>query len=286
MSTIGRPLDPAWATNRAVLILMPVGGVLAGVWTALGPGRGGVVTTGLGALAGAAVVLGGWALGRELDPDRQGAAFVSLALAFGVFLLVPEGSLVLLFTALVLSRVVNRTVGPPATLLDAAAVLGLTLWAVVATGNPLVALPAAAAFAVDAALPGGPRRHWAAAAMALVLGGWAAARGIPGLVDPGLALDGPSPGGWLLAALVGLSFLAAVLHTRRVESSADATGRPLQPGRVRAGMGVILLLALVTLARGDAGLREGALVWATLAGVSLWRPAGRRGQARAPQPPS
>ena len=283
ISTIGRPLDPAWATNRAVLVLMPVGGVLAGAAAAMVPGRGGVVTAGL---SGLAVVLGGWAVGRELDPDRQAAAFVSLALAFGAFLLVPVASLVLLFTALVLARVVNRTVGPPATPLDAVAVLGLTLWALVATGNPLVALPAAAAFGADATLPGGARRHWAAAGVALGMGGGAAVVGIPGLVEPGLTLVAPSGAGWLLAAVVGLSFLATVIHTRRVDSRADATGQRLEPGRVRAGMGVVLLLALVTLAPGDAGLREGALLWASLAGVAFWRPLGRLGQARPSQPPS
>lgn len=281
LSGIGRPLDPAWATNRAVLVLAPAAGVLGALWAWLGPGMRSPLAT---ALVAAGAAFGGWALGRELDPDRQGAAFVAMGLAFVEALLVPEASLLFLFTGLMLVRVVNRTVGPPATLLDDAVILGLTAWCVWSTTNPLVGFVAAGAFALDAALPDptgerGPARHWAVAVLALLPALWgagvgpfgvlAAPSGLPAPARAAWAL--PSMGGWVAAGAVTAVFLGRVVALRSVDSVCDRIPDRLTVLRVRAGMAVALALALTTVAFGDAGIRKGVLLWGVLAGVTLWR---------------
>jgi hypothetical protein len=167
-SSLGRPLDPAFATNRAVLVLMPVAAAVfavAGPWT---PGLAGTARV-WAALLGAGTVLGTWALGRELTPDDQRAAFVGMGLGVVVLLTVPGASLVLLFATLVLVRLVNRSVGLPPRLLDAVAIVALIGWSMWTTQSAWVGVVAAAAFGIDAVLPGGLLRHWAFAALSLVL---------------------------------------------------------------------------------------------------------------------
>jgi len=263
-SGLGRPLDPSRVTNRVVLALVPVAGLIGAMWGWLGPGAGGPIATGVTA-AGAA--FGGWALGREVDPDRQGAAFAGMALAFVAALVVPESSLLLLFTALMLVRVVNRTTGMVATVLDDAMVIGLVVWCLFATSNGLVGLVAAAAFALDAILHSsdferGPLHHWALAAAGLLVALW---------TGPSTPWAWPGiPAGMTAGVIVGI-FSAHAISIRGLTSRCDRTEARLSPTRVRAGMIIALAAAASTIPLGDPGIRAGAPLWATLAGVAIWR---------------
>jgi len=260
VTSIGRPLEWRYPTNRAVLILMPVAAVIAAAVAAWrGDGAGAI---GAQALVGALAAFGGWALARELAPDHNPAAFVSLALAFATSLAIESPSLLVLFTALGLVRVVNRTVGLAARLTDSVAVLVLALaagWIVVSPG---VAVAAAVAFALDAFLENPIRRQLVFAALALACA--VAIRFEPAVTGQDWTLVA---GG--LVAVVSVAFGFAIARTKAVRSVGDATGVPLSLERVRAGMFVGLLVAVAALAPGPDGLHVSALVWATLAGVAV-----------------
>ena len=270
-SALVRPLDPAWPTNRAVIFLMPLGGLAtaAAVWSFERPDALAVFWA---AAVGAGVVFGTWALARELAPDDQRAAFVAMAFGFATSLLVVGASLSLLFAALFLARVVNRTVGPPATVVDAVAVLALVGWAAVSTQSPDLWMAAALAFALDAHLSGGRPRQWAFAAACLVLMvgqlaypltiGTARAEIAAGTGSPGMA-------GIVWALPVAAVFIATILRTRSLDSVADATGAPLSVLRVRAGMIVVLLFTARSLLHGDEGVIHSVFLWSVLGGVTL-----------------
>jgi hypothetical protein len=213
-------------------------------------------------------VLGGWALGRELDPDRQGAAFLTLSLSLVVLWLEPRASLLLLFTVLALVRLLNRTVGIPPTLFDLGGVTVLALWCATALGNPWIAALAAFALGVDALLDPGRRGAWVAAGVAALGASWRLVRT--------WEADAVAPGGLdqatgLIIGAISVAFLVTTIRTRTVTSRCDRTQEPVQPARVRWGMTIALLAALSTVALGESGVRTGALVWTTLAGVALWR---------------
>ena len=266
ITAIGRPLDPSWPTNRAVLVLIPVGAVAAWGWAAWSGGPGNPLA--VGALGGA-MVLVAWALGRELAPDRQAAAFVCMGLGWLVFVLDPRTSLLLPVLALVHARLVNRTTGLPPTWLDTLGAVALAGWAVVETGNPLLAVGAHVAFVADATLPGGLRRHLFVAPAVLVLGfaaGWGALPGLPALRP---AWEAPGVASLLAVGAIGVVYVRAILATRRPESVGDETGDPLDPRRVRGGMWVALAVALPGLALGDPGVANGAALWAILGGAGF-----------------
>lgn len=62
-TSIARPLDPSFATNKAVLRLMPLAGIVAGAATALGGANGPQIVGAV--LAGVIVVLGAWAVSQR-----------------------------------------------------------------------------------------------------------------------------------------------------------------------------------------------------------------------------
>ncbi len=262
-TSIGRPLDPHYPTNRAVLLLLPAAAIVAGAVAFLqGDALLEVVERGL---MGAAVALGGWALTRELLPDADSMAFVSLVLAFGAFLVVESSSLLLLFVALFLVRTVNRTVGLPARTTDSILVVLLTLWAVYGLPSPWLGLIGALTFALDAALRKRLHRQWIFAGVCLVAAGlsfdrhglyWLQESPLPAMVS-------------LPVVVVGAGYGLTMWRTRAVKSLADATGTPLSLERVRAGMVVGFLVGLQSLTRGQFGIEAAALVWASLAGVAL-----------------
>ncbi len=262
VTSIGRPLDKSFATNRAVSRLMPVGGVVAGV-VALMRGAAGLQVA-WAFVAGILLVFGAWALARELTPDDNPAAFVSMALAFVVLPLVAPLSFLVLFTTMFLVRIVNRTVGLPARVTDSLVVTGLVFAVVYLTKSPLFGAVAALAFALDASLENRLRGQWAFAVLCLCGVGVSLTLldveiGAPSFMSAGVAV---------LLVVIVLAYLVTLLQTRVLESRGDVTGDRLAVSRVRAGMLIALLVALQALSLGEPGLAHAPIVWMTMAGVS------------------
>lgn len=270
VTALGRRLDPQWPTNLAVLVSIPVGALVAALAAPVVPGLAATPRL-LAAVVGAAVVLGAWALGRELAPDDPRAAFLALGLGFAVLLVVPDGSVVLLFTTLLLVRIVNRSVGLPPRTGDGILVVALVGWSVFVTRSYGVGLVGAVAFGLDAHLEGGRRRQWGFAGLCLLMVGALAAGQVPRprplTVEVALAL--PTPGVLVATLVTAALFVAAIVRTRALASAADATGQPLSTRRVRLGMSIALLMALQGLALGDVGARHASLLWACMAAVAL-----------------
>lgn len=261
ITSIGRPLDPSYRTNRAVLLVLPLAGLIG---SAVAGARGVDLSDALIAgLIGVAVAFGAWALARELAPDDDPAAFVSLAFAYATYLVLGPPSLFLLFTALLLTRIVNRSVGVPARPADSIFVCALTLWSAYVTDSPLVAVVGAIAFGFDASLPRPLRRQWWFAGLCLV---GAVLWIVLGYGPVELQLPASESGYWAVA-LITLVYAVAYFRTRRLSSVGDKSGVPLSLGRVRAGMVVGLLLPAQAPLTDDAKLASA--LWATLAAVGV-----------------
>ncbi len=263
LTSIGRPIEMRISTNRLMVILLAPSALVAlllAFWQEV-PAVGAVVfalTTALGAF-------GGWALGRELDPDDQAAAFIAQALAVLVMLFIGPGGasylFLVLFTTLGLVRQVNRTTGLEARLTDSLLLLGLTLWVMYGTENPLYGLVAGLSFALDGSLKKALRRQWLFAILSV--GGT-----VVYMVDHDLGFGMISPPHTLpqwLAALVAVVFALNILSTKKVISVTDVSRGVLNVTRVRGGMWV----ALVALVLGLPEVAEVAVIAAAAAGISL-----------------
>ena len=262
ITSIARTLNPRYPTNLAVLLLLPPAAGVAGAMAFM---RGsGLPDIAQAALFGAVAVVAAWAFARELAPDLERLAFPSMLLTFGAFLTVESSSLLLLIATQFLVRIVNRSVGLPARVIDSVFVAVLTVWSAWGGAFPGLGLVGALAFGLDASMAERLRRQWFFAGICLAATWFCLDR--QGLSWTPETLPATAAG---LLLIVTVAYGLTVRRTRRVTSLGDATGMPLSSARVRAGMAVGLLAGLQSLTRGQAGLEAAALVWAVLAAVPL-----------------
>jgi hypothetical protein len=258
-TSIGRPLDPAWPSNKAVLVLLPLAAVLGAALEWADGGTLGAVL--LRALNLVLALFLSWALARELDPDDQTVAYISLAAGVLVGMLLDSPGLLAAIAALGLIRVVNRSTGLPARKSDSMVLVLLTIAVIYWTGSPLFGGVAALAFILDGSLKEPLRHQWVFALVCL--GGM-----VVYLVDhdSGLGLPGtPDSLFEWLSVLFLLMFALGILLTRRIRSRGDINDRPLLVGRVRGGMAVGLLAALQSVDRPE----NVAVIVAAIAGICV-----------------
>jgi hypothetical protein len=258
-TSIGRPLDPAWPSNKAVLVLLPLAAVLGAALEWADGGTLGAVL--LRALNLVLALFLSWALARELDPDDQTVAYISLAAGVLVGMLLDSPGVLAAIAALGLIRVVNRSTGLPARKSDSVVLVLLTITVIYSTGSPLFGGVAALAFILDGSLKEPLRHQWVFALVCL--GGM-----VVYLVDhdSGLGLPGtPDSLFEWLSVLFLLMFALGILLTRRIRSRGDINDRPLLVGRVRGGMAVGLLAALQSVDRPE----NVAVIVAAIAGICV-----------------
>lgn len=258
-TSIGRPVDPAYPTNKAILILMPLLGVLAGAWGLLqGQEMGEALQQALWTVL---LVFISWALARELDPDDHAAAFSGMGTAFLVAMISGIPGILVAVATLGLVRIVNRSTGLTARRGDSIVVLMLTIAVIYTTDSPYFGLVAALAFILDGTLREPKRMQWL---FGLVCAGGT----VVYLVDHGGAVGLPGRPDALfewLSLLVLLIFALNTLLLKQVHSRGDADGRPLALNRVRGGMSVGLLAALQGIGRPG----ETALIVAVITGIVI-----------------
>ena len=260
LTSIARPVDPRYPTNRALLAVLPLIAVASVGLSGLLGLDGGLLRI---ALTSMLVGFAAWAVTRELAPDDDAAAFLALALAWLAFLFFGADSVLLAFVVLVLVRVVNRSTGLPARPLDTVAVVGLSAWAAVSLEQHLVLLLAAAAFSLDATLDKPQRHHFLAAFVCVAGFGLLNATGQ--LYTPAslTMLD------WSAAAALAAANLWVIARSGEPVSVSDVCAERLDGSRVRAGLLLGYLLAFQALITDghDAWLQTP--VWACLFAVPV-----------------
>lgn len=256
-SVIARPLEPDYPTNRIVLILAPLAAlIVAGLdffWRGAAP-----MEAGLTFLLAALTAFLSWALTREIAVDAEGAAFLAL-IAAPFTLLIGEPALLSLGALILLTRIVNRTVGPPALLSDCVATLILTLAAMWVDGVWALGLAAVLAFVIDALADRPQVSSWAFAVAAGVMTAGAMVLAAP-VEGPPLEMR------WaIMAAGVAIGAALVTVTQAAPKSLADATDEPLSRWRCAGAMAVALVGALTFLLNGQQGLIASLPVWAAVA---------------------
>lgn len=258
-TSIGRPLDPSFPTNRAVLVLIPIAAVL-GAATDWYRHADPVLALQQGVLL-ALVAFVSWALARELDPDDNAAAFISLGSGLLVSLVLGSPGVLIAFVTLGLVRIVNRSTGLTARRADSIVLMILSIVVIYVTGSPLFGAVAALAFILDGSLKDPLRQQWV---FGLICLGATIVYMVDHDISPGQARVPDTLFEWL-SLLFLLIFALNILLTRKVHSKGDVNHRRLDAKRVRGGMAVGLFAAF----QGINDLPEVAVIVAVIAGICV-----------------
>jgi hypothetical protein len=271
VTSLARPIDPAYLTNRALLIVLPILALTSAGLAAVHDMGSSPLSA---ALSGALVAFAAWALTRELAPDYNGAAFVALAFAWALNVAFEVRLVLLLFVALVLVRVVNRSTGLPWRLFDTLGALGFCAWAAISTQQPLMLLAASLAFALDAVLDKPLRRHWLAAAISLAAFLWMLAGDVHVKADDLTLRD------WSLLGAFVVGTVFVMKSSPNPVSYCDVSPDRLDRVRVNAGLAVGGLLAVQALLTNGPSAWLETPIWACMIAVllsSLLRQVGKPG---------
>jgi hypothetical protein len=262
-TSIGRPIDPNYPTNRAIAILAALVALAATVWK-LATGLA-LLQSGLWGLSAGLAVFLTWAICRELDPDNDLSAFVAVgwALIGLIFWGLPDTGT--LFWILLTVRIVNRTTGLSATVLDSLGVVAFGSW-LSFQGNWGIGFFTAVAFFSDAQLPSGKQQQMIFAVMSGVLAALALTFGNHAFNtnDIPLALG-------IALGCIG-SFWPVFAGSQTMATIADDTGEALSGNRVQSGQILALAAGLeVGLWHGTAGLVAMMPLWAAVLGAASYR---------------
>lgn len=246
LTSLARPIDPAYLSNRALLIVLPLLALVSAGLAMFYDIGGGPLSA---AFSGVLVAFVAWALSRELAPDYNSDAFVALTLAWVGNIVFGMDQVLLVFVGLLLVRIVNRSTGLSSRPFDTLSVFGFCVWAANNTEQPAILLVASVAFALDAMLKEPLRHHFLAAAACLAVFVWMLFDRTAGTVGDLTAPD------WLL---IGISAGGLVLFGRTNPeplSYCDTAPVRLDRVRVNAGIFVVWLLAVQAL------LSQGRSAW-------------------------
>lgn len=264
ITALGRPIDPSYPTNRAI-VLLSVAAALVGAIAQLVGGMALLPSIVWGASAGLSVFLG-WALARELDPDHDLSAFVGAGLTMIGLLLSGLPSLLVLLWLMLALRIIDRTVGLPVRPLDSLALLGLGGW-LAWQGNWVAGLVTAVALLLDGLLSPPLRYHLLLSGVALAV--TAALLIFQGGIAPASELTRPAV---LVAVLLAALFAIVIATTRELRTKGDVTGEPLNPRRIQAAQILALFTALIYVWwGGESSVPDLLPLWAAMTGVALYR---------------
>jgi hypothetical protein len=236
-SAIARPVDPRFPTNRAIGALAIAVSGCEFVWRLVSGSD--LLASGWAAVGLGLTVFLAWALCREIDPDRDLSAFVAAGVALVGKLLWGTPQLAVIFWLLLSVRIVNRTTGLRATMLDSVGIAALATWLAFWLWWPIGALTALA-YMLDGWLEPPNMRHRVFGFLFVPI-----TFGATAVSGAAWHHSGATWASGVVGMLLFLSFMPVLLASGEMTTLADDTKERLSASRVRAGQ-ILLLLTGIT----------------------------------------
>lgn len=264
LTSLARTVDPRLPSHRNAL-LVGLGSAAFAAVTNLDD----AAVWGSAFNAGAGSFLG-WALAREIDPDRPNSAVLSGALTGTTIALLGPSLLLPVVLVLVVARLLHRSTGLPPTLFDLLALIGVAYIGGTSTVGWACGMTLAFAVARDHRLPSPAPRIQLLAAF-LTAGAASASAAISG-VSTNWEL--PDTGAMVV---MGIGILAGFsLRIYAPTALADHTQGPLEVRRLQSARRGVLFTGLLAFATaGGAAVAALSPLWAALTGVAIWDRFGR-----------
>ena len=264
LTSLARTVDPRLPSHRNAL-LVGLGSAAFAAVTNLDDAAvwGHAFNAGVGSFLG-------WALAREIDPDRPNSAVLSGALTGMTIALLGPSLLLPVVLVLVASRLLHRSTGLSPTLFDLLALIGVAYVGGTSIVGWACGMALAFATARDHRLPSPAPRFQLIAAF-LMAGAASAGTSISG-VSANWEL--PDPGAMVV---LGIGIVAGLsLRIYAPTALADHTRGPLEVRRLQSARRGVLFTGLLAFATaGGAAVVALSPLWAALTGVAIWDRLGR-----------
>lgn len=262
ITSIGRPLDPGYPTNRMIILICAIVMVIASLFR-LSLDNTASTSIIYGTKAGIAIFLV-WAISREIDPDHEIAAFVPVIISLIPVILFGVQPVLPLFWLLLILRIVNRSTGLKAGILDTITVILLSIFLIYQM-SWIFGMLTAAAFFVDSRISSPEKFHLIASILMLA--------GSLFMIFKGNNTSVADISLMKITALFSmiLLFIPSALDSRKMESKGDRTFEPLDTFRVKAAKILFLITAifflLIDIEYADFWLP----LWCVAAGIGFYR---------------
>ncbi len=262
ISSIGRPLDFNYKTNKAIVIITIITiiiGIVLSITNQLTIPN--VIFTGVSFGITFFVT---WAISREIDPDNPISAFIGLIPLFIILFYWPETNIAILFWLLIAVRIINRTTGLPARIVDSTILFTISLL-LNYFHIPLFGVLAAIVFLIDSKIINGQRFQ-------LLFASLSAFSSIIfiSINSRFFELATFSMLQTISIIIISIFFIFIVYFTKDVKSKGDKMQKPLNLLRIRAAQ-LFALLSVLIVSLSEVGLTAMIPVWCILLGVILQR---------------
>jgi hypothetical protein len=238
-SSLVRVVDPRYPTNFAILVLSSLAGGAQFLFKIYQGTE--LLNRITAAIPLAVTVFLTWALGREIDPEHELAAFVGLAL-----------------------RLLNRITGVIPKFLDSLIISGLGIW-LVFRGDWIFGFLTAAAFFLDSRLSDPKKQN-------LFFSGIMTIFTIVSLLiqKPAVTQTEIFPAEFFFVIGVILLFMPLIVHSRDTEVICDFSEKEINPLRVQASqIFTITSVTLVWLIQGRHGIINLMPIWSSIIALSI-----------------
>ena len=262
ISSIGRPLDFNYKTNKAIVIITTITIMFGLVLSILNEFTiPNVILTGV---SFGITFFVSWAISREIDPDNSISAFIGLIPLFTILFFWIETNIIILFWLLISLRIINRTTGLPARIFDSGMFFVIS-FLMSYFYSPIFGFLAAIVFLFDTKLINGQKFQLIFASLSLLLSIIFFTINNQVFVLPIFSMI------QLLSILIiAIVFALISYFTKDVKSKGDKNNEPLSLSRIKAAQIFILFSVLLT-SFVEIGLTAMIPVWCGLSGVIIHR---------------
>ncbi|WMW22023.1 hypothetical protein RE476_11710 [Methanolobus mangrovi] len=264
ITTIGRSLNFGYFTNKLIIIIAVLTFIIYTTISLFNAARGETNYTSLttGIKAGLLVFFL-WAISRELDPDKERGAFVTVFLALAFMMIFEIPSILPFVWFLLILRTVNHSSGMPAGIMDSllTAIIGTILAYYMSW---IYGILTAVGFIIDSRLNAPAKHHLPIGVLMLIISAIVC-------VENREITFAYSYESILFVVFGTVMFLPVIIWPGKLESVGDRTNEPLDPARIKMAriIGILVFLGMGT-AQHEINLALGAFVFCIFAGIGAY----------------
>jgi hypothetical protein len=226
ITTIGRPLNFAYFTNKLIISIAFLTSIIFTIITFFNYFRGETNNISLitGIRAGLLVFLL-WAISRELDPDKEWGAFVTVSLALAFIIIFEIPNILPFVWFLLILRIINHSSGMPAGIMDS--FLGIAVGLILAYHiSWIYGILTAFGFIFDSRLNDPAKYHLPIGTMMLIISAII-------YIQNGGMIFAHSSRSISFVVFAIILFLPVIIWPGKLESVGDRTNEPLDPERIK-----------------------------------------------------